>query len=566
MDSREEKRFFVGSWLVTPNEDIVSRDDRTERLEPLAMQVLVHLASRAGEVVSRSELEQAVWKGAVVSYDSVTSTVKKLRKALGDNPRNPRYIATIPKRGYQLVAPLKSTRGADVPATVERISSSAPILGRNELSRYLVAAFVALAFLSVLGVMYVLYPDSSAEPVSLTPRAGDIPALVVLPFADLGGDSEQRHLADGMTEGVITSLSRLSGLRVIARNSAFAFADIGADPREAAEHLGVRYVLQGSMFSAGSRIRVNAKLIDTETGVHLWAERFDGRTTEFFTLQDSVAERTAHALSVRLTDSEKTKLSTSPTTHFGAYDYYLRGRVVYGSLTERESALARAMYRRAIAEDPTFSLGYAGLALTYIDDFRSRQGLDREAAASKAVMYAEQAVALDNTLPQAHFAVGYVRLYGRADHEGAIAEARQALTMNPNYADAYALLSSAYFFAGELDKTLELDREAIRLNPAASFVYEMHLGRRHYLEGRFQEALNIFLIGAAKDYHYIPTQVWLAATHAKLGDLDEAEWAAEQIRILMPEFTIEDWMQFRPYKNLEHRQALIDGLRLAGLR
>ena len=215
---------------------------------------------------------------------------------------------------------------------------------------------------------------------------------------------------------------------------------------------------------------------------------------------------------------------------------------------------------------PGFALAYAGLALTYIDEFRSRAGASREAAALKAIEYAEQAAALDDTLPQAHFAVGYVRLYGQADHEGAILEAKRALAENPNYADAYALLSSAYFFAGELGKTLELDREAMRLNPAASFVYDMHLGRKYFLEGRFRKALDFFLMGAAKDYNYVPTQVWLAATYAKMGDLDEATWAAEQVRILMPEFTIDDWMQFRPYKKPEHREALVEGLKLAGLK
>lgn len=178
---------------------------------------------------------------------------------------------------------------------------------------------------------------------------------------------------------------------------------------------------------------------------------------------------------------------------------------------------------------------------------------------------AERAAALDATLPQAHFAVGFVRLYGQADHDRAIAEARRALALNPNYADAYALLSSAYFFAGEVERTLEFDREAMRLNPTSSFVYDMHRGRWHYLNGNYREALHIFLASAMKDYNYVPTQVWLAATYAMLGDLDEAEWTAEQVRTLVPDFTITEWMRKRPYRDGAQRERLMRGLRLAGL-
>ena len=245
---------------------------------------------------------------------------------------------------------------------------------------------------------------------------------------------------------------------------------------------------------------------------------------------------------------------------------YLHGRVVYGSLTRRENELSRSMYRRAIEKDPSFALAYAGLALSYIDEFRSGWGQDDEAAATEALRLAEHAVALDETLPEGHFALGFVHLYGRAEHQRTIAEARRALELNPNYADAYALLSSAYFFAGELDKTLELDQEAMRLNPASSFMYHIHLGRVHYLRREFRDALDTFLIAAAKDYNYLPTHVWLAATYAKLGDLDEAEWAVEQVRILDPDFSVSDWLKRRPYKNPRHRAMLTSGLEAAGLR
>lgn len=418
----------------------------------------------------------------------------------------------------------------------------------------------------MLAVAIWSYLDTKQRPEALVPRTPDLPTLAVLPFENLDEDREQQYFTDGVTEDVIAGLSKLSGLRVIARNSAFAFAGPQTDAGEAAALLGVRYVLQGSVRRSGERLRVTAKLIDAASGVHLWGEQFDGRVRDVFALQDQVAEGTATALSVKLTDEEKEGLAAAPTTNQEAYDLYLRGRVFYGSLTQRQNELSRSMYRRAIETDPNFALAYAGLSLSYIDEFRSGWGQDSEAAASEALRLAERAVTLDDTLPQAHFALGFVLLYGRADHAGAIAEARRALELNPNYADAYALLSSAYSFAGELDKTLELDQEAMRLNPASSFIYHIHLGRVLYLRGEFHDALDAFLIAASKDYNYLPTHLWLAATYAKLGDLDEAEWAVEQIRILDPDFSVSDWLRRRPYKNPEHRAMLTSGLEAAGLR
>lgn len=560
-------RFRVGEWLVEPDQGELRRGGKSVRIEPKAMEVLVYLAGRPGQVVTREDLERDVWRGALVGYDAVTSTLIKLRKALGDSARKPSMIRTIPKRGYQLIAPVGPADdypgGRDGPEEPEKAAGSS-FRSRKSLW-WIVGVVFTLVLLVIAANTLFQQPAEAPQPNIVVPRTLDIPTLVVFPFADLSQNVEQRYLTAGVTEDVIANLSRLSGLRVIARNSAFSFGEIDIDPREAAAQLGVRYVLQGSVRSAGEQLRIIAKLIDTESGTHLWAKQFDGEKQEIFALQDRVAEQTATALAVELTEEEKRGLRVQPTTNSGAYEFYLRGRVIPGSLSERESDLARRMYRRAIEEDPNFALAYAGLAFTYIDDFRNSRGRDSEQYAAEAAKLAQQAVALDRELPQAHFAVGFVALYGRAEHERAIEAAKQALALDPNYADAYALLSSAYFFSGNLDKTLELDREAMRLNPASSFVYDNHIGRRYYLEGRYQDALDYFKVAAAKNYNFVPTHVWLAATYAKLGDLDEAEWAADQIRTLEPDFSIAEWMRRRPYKNPEHRDHLVMGLRLAGL-
>ena len=558
--------FRLGKWQVRPASDEIADDRSVVRIEPKAMDVLVYLAAHEGQVVSREELERDVWHGALVGYDAVTGTVIKLRKALDDDARHPRYIATVPKRGYRLLPGAVRPAGPQPPEGPP-LSATAPAaaFARRPSRSWTRAIGLLAALLLAIGTSVLIREGRAPESDALVPRGADIPGLAVLPFSNLGGDRDQQYFIDGLTEDLITGLSKLSGLRVIARNSAFVFAGTQTLPREAAERLGVRYVLQGSMRRARDRLRVTARLVDTDTGAHLWAEQFDGGVGDLFAFQDRVAEQTAAALSVTLTESERQGLAAQPTTSFAAYEDYLRGRMIYGSLTKQENDLARAMYRHAIDKDPRFALAYAGLALSYIDDARSGWDQNDGPSADQAMAMARKAVALDESLPQAHFALGFVHLYGQARHEDAIAEARRAIRLDPNYADAYALLSSAYFFAGELDKTIDLDQEAMRINPASSFIYHIHLGRRQYLEGRYHEALETLLSAAAKNYNYLPTHVWLAATYAKLGDLEEAEWSADQVRTLDPSFSVEDWMRRRPYKNPEHRRLLVSGLQAAGL-
>jgi len=561
-----DRRFRLGNWQVRPASGEIADGQTVVRIEPKAMDVLVYLAAHEGQVVSREELERNVWHGALVGYDAVTGTIIKLRKALDDDARHPRYIATIPKRGYRLLPGAVQPPDPELPGGLQLsapalLSESRPWPSRSWMLKIGLLAAILVAISVTVLVRQRQAPESDA----LVPRGSDIPSLVVLPFSNLGGDRDQQYFIDGLTEDLITGLSKLSGLRVIARNSAFAFAGTETPPREAAEQLGVRYVLQGSMRRSGDRLRVTARLVDTDTGTHLWAEQFDGGVGDLFAFQDRVAEQTAAALSVTLTESERRGLAAQPTTSFAAYEDYLRGRMIYGTLTKQENNLARAMYRHAIDKDPRFALAYAGLALSYIDDARSGWDEDDGTSADQAMEMAKKAVDLDGTLPQAHFALGFVYLYGQARHQEAIAEARRAIQLDPNYADAYALLSSAYFFAGELDRTIDLDQEAMRINPASSFIYHIHLGRRQYLEGRYHEALETLLSAAAKNYNYLPTHVWLAATYAKLGDLEEAEWSADQVRTLDPSFSVEDWMRRRPYKNPEHRRLLVSGLQAAGL-
>ena len=247
METREQTGFFIGEWQVSPHEGTLSQDGNTVRLEPRAMEVLVYLASRPGEVVSRSDLENKVWTGMLVTDDAVTSAIIKLRKALGDNAKNPRFIATVPKRGYQLIAPVtKPAAGTDEVAVVDQAGMTVASLRADRakvalmVTALAVVAALAWAFLSSIAPA----PPESAAP-ALDETTGRAPSILVLPFENLSEDPAQEQFADGITEDIITDLSSLSRLRVMGNNTSFSYKGRSVRPQEVGAELDVDFVLEG---------------------------------------------------------------------------------------------------------------------------------------------------------------------------------------------------------------------------------------------------------------------------------------------------------------------------------
>ena len=413
-----------------------------------------------------------------------------------------------------------------------------------------------------------LYQGSVQEidDVALLTQRTDTPAIAVLPFSNMSDDPAQAYFSDGITEDLITDLSRLSGLTVIARNSVFSFKGSMPEPQEVARHLGARYLLQGSVRRVANQVRINVTFIDAESGLNIWAERFDGTLEDIFSLQDQVLAKVVSELEVKLTTQEKATLKKTKAANVEALQEFFWGRVTYGSVSKQENEAARKRYRRAIELDPNFAEAYAALSLTYLDDWRRRWGASREEAIEKATDLAQQAIRIDPNVPQAHFALGYIYLYVHKGHERAIEEAKKTLELDPNYADGYALLSSAYFFSGYPEKALPLDRKAMRLNPTSSFLYYVHLGRSYYFQKHYQEAIEAFQSAEERNHNYIANHLWMAATYAQLDQPDDAAWEVDQIFTLDPEFDLNHWMDTRPLKKSEHRQHLLDGLHKAGLQ
>jgi adenylate cyclase len=417
-------------------------------------------------------------------------------------------------------------------------------------------------------VGWQLFQRSAQEKdnIAVISQHTDTPSIAVLPFSNLSDDPEQDYFSDGITGDLITDLSRLSGLTVIARNSVFSFKGSMPEPQEVAHHLGARYLLQGSVRRVANRVRINVTFIDAESGMNIWAERFDGSLNNIFTLQDQVLDKVVSELEVTLTAQEQANLKKPTAANVEALQEFFWGRAVFGNITKQENEAARKRYRRAIELDPNFAEAYAALSLTYLDDWRRRWGASREESIKKAIELAQEAIRIDPNVPQAHFALGYINLYVYQGHERAIEVARKALALDPNYADGYALLSSAYFFSGYPEKALPLDRKAMRLNPASSFLYFVHLGRSYYFQKHYDQAMEAFQNAERRNHNYLANHLWMAATFAQLDQLDDAAWEVDQILTLDPEFDLKYWMDTRPIKKSEHRQHFLAGLHKAGMK
>jgi adenylate cyclase len=550
MTPTERKTLSIGDWRVSPAEDLLQRGDEVVRLEPKAMEVLIYLATRPGEVISREELERDVWRGAVIGYDAVTNTVIKLRKALQDDARQPRFIATIPKKGYQLIAPV-AVPGDDMSsAAPARKRVPAWLAGKHGI---VLAGLAALLIVGLVGLRLVSHS-----------RQADPPSIVVLPFANISNDSRQDYLADGITEDIITDLSRLSGVMVISRATSSSFKDNQLAAHTIGADLGVRYVLKGSIQRLGNKIRVTAQLIDTRNNANTWAQRFDRDASQVFAVQDEVTHRIVKALAIRITTRERQRLEQKATANLAAYDFFQEGKRLSRVSTKPANEQARVAFRKAIQLDPNYGRAYGSIAYTLTFDYLRGWADNPNEALDRALVLAKKAVTLDDSTPQTYWVLGFVHL-ARKEYEDAEKAADESTRIAPNFADGYGLLALIDANLGQSRKAIALVKKGMRLNPYYTWEYLYILGIAHYALGDYDQAIKVLKDAEARNDNVAQIKLFLAASYAGAGRRDDAEWEIATLQTISPTTTVTETANTIPIADTDLKQTFLTDLRTAGL-
>jgi adenylate cyclase len=388
------------------------------------------------------------------------------------------------------------------------------------------------------------------------------PSVAVLPFANMSGDQEQEYFVDGMTEDIITELSRFRTLLVIARHSSFTFKGKAVDVRAAGQRLGARYVVEGSIRKAGSRLRVTAQLIDTETGNHVWSERYDRDLADVFAIQDELTAAIVGAVAGQVQAADISKARRRSTGSLGAYDSYLRGLELYN---QTQMHAAKEQFERAIAADPDFAPAHAMLSQALLEIAMSYWAPEQRelyaATLDQSVAAGQRAIALDPNDAKGHMAVGAV-YFLRKSFELAAYHHKTARELNPNDPDVIAAASYQEAFGDEPQKALELMDTARKLSPIQPFWYNEPRGIALYSLRRYAEAAQVFERASAKvPYSYR----YLAACYAQLGETAKATAAVKKSLELQPDFTLAEWAKDEPYRSAEQLNHMLEGLRKAGL-
>ncbi|QND58849.1 adenylate/guanylate cyclase domain-containing protein [Mesorhizobium huakuii] len=389
-------------------------------------------------------------------------------------------------------------------------------------------------------------------------------SIAVLPFANMSGDAEQDYFADGISEDIITALSKLSQLFVIARNSSFTFKGQNVHVQEVGTKLGVRHVLEGSVRKSGNRVRITAQLIDAISGGHLWAERFDRDLTDIFAVQDDVTQQIVGALALNLTDGARLRLAPEHSRNTEAYDCFLRGRELWHRLTQDTNTAARDLLQRATELDPNFASAYAFLALTHGVDYLNRWGASPPESMVQAEEAATRAVTLDDSDPWAHWALAIARLYTRR-HDEALDEVERALVLNPNFAEAHVCRGETLYYSGRAEEALESFARGKTLNPYFPDVLLHFQALALFQLGRYDEAVDLLRQRLARNAVTDVSRALLAASYGHLGRLEEARAAWQELLRVNPNYSLEYRRKVLPYKNPADFERMVDGLRKAGV-
>jgi TolB-like protein/DNA-binding winged helix-turn-helix (wHTH) protein/Tfp pilus assembly protein PilF len=516
----------IGEWTVHPALDSISRGDETQKLEPRAMRLLMCLANSPGEVVSIDRLLIEVWAGVVVGSASVYEAVSQLRKILGDVDPKPTYIATVPRKGYRLIATVhRGAPGAEKPA--------APVLQRKTATLRRIAFAAGAIVVLALTASYFLIDKAWLSTHSMLRRSVVVSdkSIAVLPFVDMSEKKDQEYFGDGMAEELIDTLTKVPELHVPARTSSFYFKGKQTTIPQIAKALGVANVLEGSVRKSGNTIRVTAQLVRVDNGYRVWSETFDRQLDDILKVQDEIARAVVKALKVSLLEGQGLKATTPANTE--AYTLYLQGRWFWQRHSAADNKKAAEYLRRALKLDPMFAAAWAVLAVVAQDDYVIYSNISYQNARAEAYPAAEQALKLDPTLSDAHLAMAQILHDLDFDFKRANAEITQALALDPGNSGAFRVAADLALTVGRFDEARQFAQQAVARDPLVVGNYRA-LGDANFYSGRLEDAEGAWRKAleqnaAAEGIHYRLGELLLhrgepAAALAEMEQNPDKEW------------------------------------------
>jgi TolB-like protein/Tfp pilus assembly protein PilF len=525
-------QYSFSDHALDTNRRELRRGTEPVAVEPQVFDLLVFLLLNRDRVVSKDDLIAAVWGGRIVSDSTLTSRINAARKAIGDSGEQQKLIRTIARKGLRFVGSVGVHPDGGQPDS----SGAFPTPADGDQDR----------------------------PRSMLPRT-DRPAIAVLPFVNMSGDPEQEYFSDGISEDIITALSKLRWFFVIARNSSFTYKGRAVHIRQIAEEVGVGYVVEGSVRKGGDRVRITVQLNDVATGGHIWAERYDRNLADVFAVQDEITEAIVAAIEPQIYAAENFHAQRKPPNSMDAWDLVMRALSHYWRVTRQDNLVAQALLEKAIAIDPNYGQALGVLAASHT--FSAHMGwADMATAAPLAERAALAAILADSEDPWAHYALGCSHLYNRR-FDDSLAEFELALRLNPNFSLAQGYHGLALSYCGRWEEGIVAARRALRLSPRDPYsaIYCGIAAYAHYVGRDYAEAMRLAREGIRQRGDFVGAHRVLTAAAGMAGQSEVGGAALQELRRVQPNVSL-DWIEAKmPVRQPAELQHYLEGFRRSGL-
>ena len=503
--------------------------DQSIEVEPQVLDLLIYLMQNHDRVVSKDDLIASVWGGRIVSDTTLTSRIYAARRAIGDSGRNQSLIRTIARKGLRFIGDVR----------IQADGEAAPAIDSS--------------------------PIEASGLSQSSPPLPDRPAIAVLPFNNMSDDPEQEYFSDGISEDIVTALSKLRWFFVIARNSSFQYKGKAVHVKEIGKDLGVGYILEGSVRKSGGRVRITAQLNDVANGSHIWAERYDRDVADVFAVQDEITESIVAAIEPQLYAAENIRIRRKPPSNLDAWDLVMQALSHYWRVTRQDHAIAQDLLKKAIAIEPNYGQALGVLAASYT--FGAHMGwVELEDVAADAERTALAAVRADSEDAWAHYALGAVYLITKR-FDDSLAEFELALRLNPNFSQAQTYYAAALGFCSRWEEGVVAAQRAIRLSPRDHFL-ALSYGSAclaQYIGRNYEEAMRLAHISIRLRSDYAGAHRVLTAAAGMSGDSEVAAAALQELRRAQPNISLA-WVESHvPIQHPADLAHYLEGFRRAGL-